>query len=124
MLVRSLGTLSSDSSGELNVLVHDGHSLGVDSAQVRVFKQTDEVGLRCLLKGGNGRALESKIGLVVLSDFPDESLEGELSDQELSRLLVLSDLSESDGTGLEAVGLLDTSSLHGGLSGGLVAVKV
>jgi len=115
-----LSTLASDSSGQLDVLVHDGHSLGVDSAQVGVLKETDEVGLRCLLESSDGGALESEIGLVVLSDFTNESLEGQLSDQELSGLLVLSDFSESDGTGLESVGLLDTSTLHGGLSGGLV----
>jgi len=118
--VLDLGTLSSDSSCQLNVLVHDGHSLGVNGAKVRVLKETNEVGLRGFLEGSNGRRLESQISLVVLSDFTDESLEGQLSDQELSRLLVLSDLSESDGTGLESVGLLHTSSLDGGLSGGLV----
>ena len=44
-----LGSLASDASGQLNVLRHDGHSLSVDGAQVGVFKQTDQVRLRCFL---------------------------------------------------------------------------
>jgi hypothetical protein len=38
-----------------------------------------------------------------------QTLEGELADQELSRLLVATNLTKSDGTGLVAVRLLDTS---------------
>jgi hypothetical protein len=54
-----------------------------------------------------------KTNLEVLSDLTNEPLEGELADEELSGLLVPPDLTESDGTGAESVGLLDTSS--GGL---------
>ena len=62
--------------------------------------------------------------LEVLGNLSDESLEGELSDEELSRLLVSSDLSESDGSGPVSVRLLDTTSggtggLGRGLSGSL-----
>ena len=46
-----------------------------------------------------------------------QTLEGELSDEELGRLLVSSNLTESDGTGLVAVRLLDTSGRWGGLAG-------
>ncbi len=42
-------------------------------------------------------------------DFTDETLEGELSDQELGRLLVATDLTQGDGSGLVSVGLLDTA---------------
>ena len=48
--------------------------------------------------------------LEVLGDFTDEPLEGQLPDEELGRLLVLSDLAESDGSGPEAMGLLDAAS--------------
>ena len=41
----SLGPLSSDSSSQLNVLRHDCHTLGMDSTQVGVLKQTNKVGL-------------------------------------------------------------------------------
>ena len=46
-------------------------------------------------------------------------MEGELADEELRRLLVATNLTESDGTGLVAVRLLDTSGAGGGLAGSL-----
>ena len=47
--------------------------------------------------------------LEVLSDFANEALEGELADEELGRLLVATNFTEGDGTGPEAMGLLDTT---------------
>jgi hypothetical protein len=41
----ALGPLAADASGQLDVLGHDGHALGVDGAQVGVLEQADEVGL-------------------------------------------------------------------------------
>ena len=114
-----LGSFSSDSSGELDVLWHDGDSLGVDGAQVGVFEETNEVSLRGFLEGHDGGGLESEIGLEVLGDFSDESLEGQLSDQKLGRFLVSSDLSESDGARSVSVGLLDAAGGWGGFSSGL-----
>jgi len=48
-----------------------------------------------------------------LSDFTDETLERELADKELGRLLITPDFTESDGTGTEPVRLLHATS--GGL---------
>lgn len=48
-----------------------------------------------------------------------QALERELADQKLSGLLVATDLTKSDSTGLIAVRLLDTSGGGGGLAGGL-----
>ena len=45
-----LCTLATDPPGQLDVLGHDGDTLGVDGAQVGVLKQTDQVGLAGLLK--------------------------------------------------------------------------
>ena len=42
---RNLSTLSTDAAGELDVLGHDGDTLGVDGAQVGVLEETDEVSL-------------------------------------------------------------------------------
>ena len=47
--------------------------------------------------------------LEVLSDLTNEPLEGELPDEEFGGLLVLADLTESDGTGAETMGLLDAT---------------
>jgi len=79
----------------------------VDGAEVGVLEEADHVGLSGLLKGEDGRGLEAEIGLEVGGDFSDESLEGELADEELGRLLEATDLSEGDRAGLEAVSALD-----------------
>ena len=60
----------------------------MDVAQVGVLEQADEVGLRCLLQGHHGGALETQVRLEVLGNLPDQALEGQLADQQLSRLLV------------------------------------
>jgi hypothetical protein len=130
----------------------------VDGGQVGVLEERDEVGLSGLLKGSDGGGLydqlkyrareaemvmtylESEVGLEVLGDFSDQTLEGELSDEKLGRpeavsdvpmrrfkrsahsLLVSSDLSERDGTGPVPVGLLHTTGStgsSGALSGSL-----
>ena len=51
--------------------------------------------------------------LEVLSDLTNKTLEGELADEQLGRLLVATDLAESDGSGPEAMGLLDTTGSGG-----------
>lgn len=78
----------------------DGDTLGVDSAQVGVFEEGDEVSLNGLLESTNGGRLETEVGLEILSDFTNETLERKLSDQELGRLLVTTDLTESDSSWL------------------------
>ena len=53
--------------------------------------------------------------LEVLSDLTNKTLERQFADEEFCRLLVATNLTKSDGTGPEAMRLLDTAS--GGLSG-------
>ena len=108
--VCNLSTLSTDTAGELDVLGHDGDTLGVDGAQVGVLKQTDEVSLAGLLEGHDGRALEAEVSLEVLGNLTDQALEGQLADEKLSGLLVSSDLTESNCSWPISVGLLDSSS--------------
>ena len=48
-----------------------------------------------------------------------QTLERELADEKLSRLLVATNLTKSDGTGLITMGLLDTSGGGRALAGGL-----
>jgi len=112
-------SFSSNSSGELEILGHDGDSLGVDGAEIGIFEKTNKVSFGGFLEGQDGGALESQVSLEFLGDFSDESLEGELSQQKISRLLVFSDFSEGNGSGSESVGLLDTSGGGGSLSGSL-----
>jgi len=117
--MNNLRALSADAAGELNVLGHDGDALGVDGAKVGVLEEANEVGLGGLLEGKDGRSLEAEVGLEVLGDLADETLEGKLADEEVGRLLVATDLTEGDGSGAITVGLLDTSGGGGRLAGGL-----
>ena len=50
------------------------------------------------LKGHHGRALETQIGLEILSDLTDKTLEGQLADQEFGGFLVTTDLTKSHGS--------------------------
>ena len=90
------GMLSADATGELQVLGVDGDALGVNGAEVGVLKEADEVGLGRLLEGEDGVALEAEVGLEVLGDLTDETLEGKLADEKLSAPLVLANLLEGD----------------------------
>lgn len=139
--ITNLSPLSPNAPSELNILGHDGDPLGMDRAQVGVFEETNQVGLSSLLKSSHSRALEPQVGLEILSDFTDQTLKWELPDEELSALLVLSDLTESHGSGPESVWLLHstggrsrlTSCLggqllarsfsSGGLAGGLLGTS-
>jgi len=76
---------------------------------IGTFEQRDEVSFNGFLESTDSRRLESEIGLEVLCNFPDETLEREFTDQELGRLLVTTDFTKSDGTGAVTMGLLDTS---------------
>jgi hypothetical protein len=68
--------------------------------------------------GQSGRSSQTRIiavdikatDLEILRDFTHETLEGKFADEELRRLLVPTDLTKSDGTGAETMGLLDTTS--------------
>ncbi|KAL8489870.1 hypothetical protein ACS0TY_025672 [Phlomoides rotata] len=66
----------------------------------------------------HGRALKPQIGLEILGNLTNQPLERKLLDQKLSRFLVLSDLTESNGTGAESVGLLHSASGRGRFPGG------
>jgi hypothetical protein len=118
-LVLNLSSLSADASSELDVLSHDGDTLGVDGSQVSVLEKTNKVGLSSLLKGQNSARLESQVSLEILSDLSDQSLEWKLTDEELGTLLISSDLTKSDGSWSISVGLLDSSGGRSGLSGSL-----
>ena len=83
-----LCTLATDPPGQLDVPGHDGDPLGVDGAQVGVLKQSHNVSLAGLLKSHDGRALEPQVSLEVLGDLTDQTLEGQLADEQLSGLLV------------------------------------
>jgi histone H3 len=96
--MKRLRALATETAGQLDVLGLDGDTLGVDGAEVGVLEEGDQVSLNGLLESTNGGGLEAEVGLEVLGDLTNQTLEGELADQELSGLLVATDLTESDGT--------------------------
>lgn len=124
-----LCTLPPNSPGQLNVLGHDGNPLSMDSTQVGILKQANQVSftgflqreqtssqihlveyshteqlLYVLQKGKkdlqstNGCTLETQICLEILSDFPDKTLKRQLPDEQLSGLLIPTDLTQSNST--------------------------
>ena len=71
---------TANASCKLDVLRHDGDTLGVDCTQVCVLKETDHVGLCCFLKSKHSLRLEPEIRLVLSCNFTDEALERQLPD--------------------------------------------
>jgi len=114
-----LRTLSTDTTSKLNILGHNSNPLRMNRTQIGILKKTNKVRLSSLLKGQNRRSLETKIGLEVLGDLTHKTLEGQLADEEVGRLLVTTDLTEGDGTGAVTVGLLYSSGCGGRLTSGL-----
>ena len=114
-----LCSLSADSAGQLNVLGHNGDALGVDGAQVGIFKQTNKVSLASFLKSHHSGALETQIGLEILSNFSHKTLEGQLADQQLGGFLVTTDLTKGDCTRPVTMRFLDSTGSRRALTSGL-----
>ena len=114
-----LSTFSADSSSQLDVLGHDGYSFGVDGAQIGVLEEANQVSLRRFLQSHNSRRLESQVGLEVLGDLTDKTLEWQLANKKLGRLLVSSNFSESDRSWSVSVGFLHSASGRRALASGL-----
>ena len=115
----NLSTFSTDAASELDVLGHDGDTLGMNCAQVGVLKETNQVSLRGLLESHDSRGLEAEVSLEVLGNLTDKALEGQLADEKLGGLLVTTDLTESNCAWAITMGLLDSSSSWGRLAGSL-----
>lgn len=94
--------------------------MGVDGAELRVLKESNEVGLGGFLDGADGLMLKAQVdrGAVVgsLSDLAAESLEREPAYEEFVALLIAPDLSEGHRSGAESVRLLDASAGFRGTS--------
>ena len=119
LTISRLASLTADAACELNVFGHDSHTLGVNGAQVRIFKKTYQVGLSSFLEGQDGRPLKPEITLEILRNLTDQALEGQLAYEKISRLLVPANLTKGNGTRAVTMGLLDTSGRGSGLTGRL-----
>lgn len=100
---------TSDSPGENEVLLHDGHPVGMNGTLVAVFEQTNKVGLSSFLEGKQGLALESEIRIDGPTNGPDEPLEWGSGDQIVSGLLVLLDFSQSNSSWSPSSASFDTT---------------
>lgn len=109
---------TTDSSSQLDILLHDGDALRVDGAQVRVFEQVDEERLCRFLQGLDGMRLPAQLGAHVRGEdlqrnLAHQSREGELRDEEVVGALVFADFLQGDGAGLVAT----AAALRGGVAG-------
>ena len=86
----SLRAFTTNSSCQLNIFWHDRDALGVNRAQVGVFKQASQVRFGRFLQRQDSVRLESQVSLEVLGDFSDQALKRQLADQEFGRFLVFS----------------------------------
>lgn len=78
----------------------------MDGAKVGILKEGDEVCFNGFLERTDSRRLEAEIGLEVLCDLTDQSLEGEFANKEFGGFLVATDLTKSDGTFGHALAVL------------------
>ena len=105
-----LRAFSANTAGKLNILGHDCYTLSMNSTQVGIFEETNKVRLSSFLKSENSRSLETKIAFgEILSDFTHKTLERQLADEEVSRLLVTADFTECHSSRTVTVGLLNSS---------------
>src|SRR6266550_4684174 len=95
-------TFSTNTTSESHILLHDSNTFGVDGTQVGVFEQTNKIGFRSLLEGGNRSTLETQISFVILSKFTNQTLEGQLTNQQFGRFLETTNFTEGDSSRLES----------------------
>jgi len=98
-------TLAPDPARQLDVLWQNRDAACVNRTKIGVLKETHEVvfggGLDCL----HGRRLEAQIRLEVLGHLAQQALERQLAQQELRRLLKVTNFAQGDGARAIAVWL-------------------
>jgi hypothetical protein len=73
-----------NASGQLNVLGHDGNTLGMNGAKVCIIKHANKVSLQSLLEGKYSCALEMQVAIEILSNLLYQTLEWCLANQKVS----------------------------------------
>jgi hypothetical protein len=68
--------VASNSFGQLQIPIHDRHSLCVDGAQIGVLEQRNQVRLSCFLKGQHSLTLKPDFTFELGGYLSDKSLEG------------------------------------------------
>ena len=107
---KNLFLFPANPSCQLHVLWHDGDTLGMDSAEVCIFKELYKISLTRLLQGHHCGTLEAQIRPTNLCNLTHKPLEGVLMNKQCRSLLILSDLPEGNSAWSVAVGPLDSST--------------
>ena len=102
---------------QLHVFWHDGDTLGMDSAEIGIFKETHKISLTRLLQGHHCSTLEAQIRPMNLCNLAHKPLEGMLMNKQCSSLLILPDLPECHSAWSIAVGFLDSSTYSSQIAG-------
>lgn len=107
MWVAKLRAFAADAPRKLHILGHNSNTFGMNSTQIRVFKQSYEMGFGRMLQGKHGRTLKSQVTVNMHRNLTDQPLERELANEQISRLLVSADFAKGHSSGSITVGLLD-----------------
>jgi len=75
----------------------------MDGTEIGVLEETNEISLRGLLKGGDGRRLKAQIVFESGSNLTNEALEGKLANQQISALLITTDFTKGHGSFLSVI---------------------
>merc|ERR1712110_1304228 len=108
----TIGAVAATKRGWRNIALEgfsedDNQDGFVDPIGPAVVAAPAKVGLGCFLESANGGRLETQIGLEILSDLPNQTLEGKFADEQFSRLLVATNLPQGHGTRAVTMGFLD-----------------
>ena len=117
-----LEPLTTDAASQIDVLLHDSDSRGVDGTKIGIFKETSEIALSCLLKSEKSLRLESQLTVDAITNAPNKALEWSLGQEKISDLLVPLDLSECNCARSPAHLLLHATLSRGSLLDGLLGL--
>ena len=117
-----LEPLTTDAASQIDVLLHDGDSRGVDGTKIGIFEETSEITLSCLLKSEKSLRLESQLTVDAVANAPNETLEWSLSQKKIRDLLVPLDLSQCNCARSPAHLLLHATLSRGGLLDSLLGL--
>ena len=92
--------VTADAHSELHVLLHKGHTIGMNSAQVGIREDADEVSFSSLLEGLESTGRVSDLRIEAASDLSDGSGERCSLNEELVVLLVGFDLADGNSARL------------------------
>ena len=76
----------------------NGDPLGVNSTEIGILEERTQKRLRGLLESKDGGGLETQVGLEILGNLTDKTLEGQLADKQLRAFLVLANLADRNST--------------------------